>query len=244
MPLATSVGEVRDNNGKDRPYVDLLEESLAAAFPGRKIEVLNMAVPGYSTWQGKVLVDRMGKDIDIVTATYFTNDAVNRSLTFRQTAPSTPAQRFVRKLAGKSQLLLHFLRRQSRNPDAPHLPGVDCSATPLEDYVKNYDYKRERCEKLGIKFVIINPFFRDHEDGEPSFPGRRVRQFRAAVTSYAKAAGVPFVEIPAVTDAAYPGNNELFLERIHPNGKGHAIIAKKLHEFLVPLIHERIAAKR
>jgi lysophospholipase L1-like esterase len=244
VPLASTVREVQENAGKDRPYVDLLEESLSAAFPGRKIEVLNMAVPGYSTWQGRVLVDRMGSDIDIVTAAFFTNDAVNRGLTFRQTAPATTAQRFVRRLAGRSQLLLHILRQQSRNPDAPHLPGIDSPATPVEHYVKNYDYMRRVCDEKGMRFVIINPFFRDSEDGEPSFPGRRVRQFRAAITAYAKAEGVPFADVPEVTDAAYPQNNDLFLERIHPNGQGHAVIAKRLHSFLVPLIEERIARQK
>jgi lysophospholipase L1-like esterase len=244
VPHASTVKEIEDNAGRDRPYAEWLELSLRAAFPGRKIEVLNLGVPGYSTWQGRVLVDRMGDDIDIVTAAFFTNDAVNRGLTFRQTAPSTTLQKVVRKLAGQSQLLLRILRASSRNPDAPHLPGVDCSATRVEDYIKNYDYMRKRCEERGTKFVVINPFFRDHEENEPSLPGRRVRQFREAIVKYAAASGVPFVDIPEVTDRAYPENDSIFMERIHPNGKGHAIIAERLHEALVPMVAERIAGKK
>src|SRR5262249_36574622 len=69
------------------PYPALLENALRAANPGREIEVVPLAVPGYTSHQGLAWLRR---DIDrytpdIVTACFGWNDINHRARTDRQT---------------------------------------------------------------------------------------------------------------------------------------------------------------
>lgn len=57
-------------------YPAVLGRLLEARVPGRKIEVLNLGVPGYSSLQGRVFVEEMVRDLapDLVIAAYGFND--------------------------------------------------------------------------------------------------------------------------------------------------------------------------
>ena len=98
---------------------------------------------------------------------------------------------------------------------------------------------RSLCEDAGAMFVIINPFFRDTRGGEPRLPPTRVTQYRDSLRAYATAAKVPWVDVPEVTEARQADNDALFMEVVHPNARGHRIIADRLHEFLLPFIERR-----
>jgi hypothetical protein len=45
-------------------------------------------------------------------------------------------------------------------------------------------------------------------------------------------AGVPYLEIPELTETHYPENDRLFGEPIHPNQRGHRLMAARLLKFL------------
>ena len=45
-------------------------------------------------------------------------------------------------------------------------------------------------------------------------------------------AGVPYLEVPELTEDAWPGNEPLFLEHIHPNHKGHRLLAERVLPWL------------
>jgi lysophospholipase L1-like esterase len=55
---------------------------------------------------------------------------------------------------------------------------------------------------------------------------------RAALRDAAREAGVPFLEVAELTEAAYPGNARLFEEHIHPNHRGQRVLAAALLRFL------------
>ncbi len=60
----------------ERSYPERLEEKLRKAFPGRSLEVINMAVPGYSSFQGLRLLERQAIMLrpDLVTVFFGWND--------------------------------------------------------------------------------------------------------------------------------------------------------------------------
>lgn len=57
-------------------YPELLEQKLRAAFPGKSIEVLNLAVPGYSSWQGRKQLETEGLQLqpDLILIYFGWND--------------------------------------------------------------------------------------------------------------------------------------------------------------------------
>jgi hypothetical protein len=46
------------------------------------------------------------------------------------------------------------------------------------------------------------------------------------------AEGIPYLEIPILTEAGWPENEMLFGEAIHPSHLGHRVMARAILEFL------------
>ena len=203
--------------------------------------MLNLGVPGYTSSNGVVAVRRALAEFrpDIVTTAFLTNDIVDPGLSARQVSAHGLWQMCLRRLAGHSQLVLHTLDAVRRRSGPKRTTGYGIACTPLETYIRNYETVRSLCEDAGAMLVIINPFFRDTRGGEPRLPPTRVTQYRDSLRAYATAAKVPWVDVPEVTEARQADNDALFMEVVHPNAKGHRIIADRLHAFLLPFIERR-----
>jgi lysophospholipase L1-like esterase len=81
-------------------------------------------------------------------------------------------------------------------------------------------------------------------ENDPWLPPYRIPEFRNALKGYVRAAGLPFLDIPELTEDYYPSNNPLFIERVHPNYDGHKMIAQRLHDLLRPIVEKRLAAAK
>lgn len=228
---------------RQKSYVPQVEELLRASFPGKSIEVLNLGVPGYSTSQGVISVARnLPKyDGDIVTVMFFNNDIMDPGASGRATRPGG-AQLAIRKLAARSQLVTHLIEWSNRRSDPPKLQGFGTPNTAIEDYLTNFEQMREICAKRGAQLVVINPFFQLLPENDPWLPAHRVTEFRECLKSYVRSAGLPFLDIPELTEAHHPANNSLFIERVHPNYEGHSMIAQKMHDLLRPMVEKKLAA--
>lgn len=226
-----------------KPYAMLLEDLLRATYPGRSVEVINVGVPGYSSSQGVVSIERnLPKyDADVVTAMFFNNDIVDPGSSGRAAKPKG-LQVPLRQLAARSQFVTHLIEWSNRQNGRPKLEGFGSANTPLEDYVTNFDLMRSECAKRGAEFVVINPFFQLLPENDPWLPGHRVTEFREALKAYVRAANVPFLDIPELTESTFPENKPLFIERVHPNDVGHAMVAQRLHNLIRPMLDRRLAA--
>lgn len=226
-----------------KPYAVQLEDLLRASFPGRTVEVINVGVPGYSSSHGVTVIDRnLPKyDADIVTAMFFNNDIVDPGSSGRAAKPGG-LQIALRKLSARSQFVTHLIEWSNRSNGRPKLQGFGSANTPLEDYVTNFDTMRALCAKRGAEFVVINPFNQNFPENDPWIPAHRITEFREALKAYVRAANLPFLDIPELTEAGFPANKDLFIERVHPNTDGHTIVAKRLHDLLKPIIVNRISA--
>jgi lysophospholipase L1-like esterase len=250
VPVAHSADKPTDFDPGEKPYPPLLEEMLRAKFPGRDIEVLPLACPGYTSWQGlawlKRDIDRLKPDM--VLACFGWNDVRSAGLPDRLTMPASRAQVFARGLIGKSQLLLSLAQSAQRRQSAVLPESKPEPRSSDVEYVGHFLEMAEVCRRHGAWFGIILPVYRDpntpgadpeHPDdpGDPA-EGQRMAHYREQLRAIAQTSKIPILEIPELTERSWPGNKDLFGERIHPNAAGHRLMAGRLMEFL-PIPVER-----
>ncbi len=92
VPLLPDGASPSDLDPSRKPYPALMEEWLRAANPGRSVEVIPYAVPGYSSHQGQAWMarDAAGVDADVVTACFGWNDIGRRNITDADAMPTSP----------------------------------------------------------------------------------------------------------------------------------------------------------
>lgn len=250
VPAAMSKDKPGEFDAEEKPYPRLLEELLREKFPGREIEVLPLACPGYSSAQGLAWLRRdiAALQPDIVTACFGWNDVRAAGAADRDTMPRSSSQVRIRALMSRSQLLLH-IAQSAQSKTATVIPKVEPRSSP-EEYTAHFAEMSALCRGHGAWFGVILPVYRDpnlpgdypeegKHAGDPA-EGSRMKEYREQLRSFAASKDIPALEIPELTEQAWPGNTELFGERIHPNAPGHALIAQRLLEFIGPAANERV----
>jgi lysophospholipase L1-like esterase len=216
------------------PYPLLLEKRLRETNPGKLIDVIPLAVPAYTTYQGLNLLRREIDllEPDVVTACFGWNDVCLRPVPDRQSMPVDRAHVAARSLMCHSQAVIHFSRwRQSRKPQANHSnAGPPVPRVSQQDYVANLLEISRIALAHGGQPVLIAPVYRDAQSNPPE--AALVRQYRNALREAAQARAIPYLQIEELTETNYPANDQLFGEVVHPNGAGHRIMAKELLTFL------------
>jgi lysophospholipase L1-like esterase len=211
-------------------YPMLLERWLRAANPGRTIEVIPLATPGYSSHQG---LARLRRDIgwlqpDVVTACFGWNDIGLRAQNDAATMKTDWLSVTARRLLSHSQALVYSSRwlRSRRGP--PHPDTV--RRVSRERYVDNLLEMARLVRGHGASPVFIGSVYRDRVAHPPE--GDVMGADRAALRDAAQEAGVPYLEVRELTEDGHPGNARLFEEHIHPNHRGHRVLATALLGFL------------
>jgi lysophospholipase L1-like esterase len=216
------------------PYPLLLEKRLRETNPGKLIDVIPLAVPAYSTYQGLHLLRREIDLLkpDVVTACFGWNDICLRPIPDRQSMPLDWAHVTVRLLLCHSQALVHFSRwSRSRKPKADHPSvGPPVPRVSTQDYVANILEIANVVRARGAEAVLIAPVYRDSQADPPE--AALIRQYRAALREAAQARAIPYLQIEELTETNYPANDKLFGEVIHPNAAGHEVMARELLKFL------------
>jgi lysophospholipase L1-like esterase len=215
------------------PYPMLMERSLRAANPGRAIDVIAMAVPGYSSHQGLAWLRR---DVgwlqpDIVTICFGWNDISPRLTPDSRSMPPGALAVLARGLASHSQALLLLRAWLSPGPRQ----RAETSLAPVarvsqSDYVANLLAAARLTRLAGAQALILGSVYRDPVTNPAE--AERMGSYRTALREACDAAGVPYLEFPRLVESAHPGNRYLFGELIHPNAIGHRIMARELLERL------------
>ena len=213
------------------PYPARLERALRAANPDRAIEVAPLAVPGYSTHQGLAWMrrDLRAFSPDLVTVLYGWNDIGLRAQPDADAMKTDAWSAFSRGLLARSQALLRLWTaahaRGGASSPVRGVPRVD-----RDTYVANIRAMAELVRASGAAVVVIGPVYRDRVEYPPE--GDWMAERRAALGAAMEAARVPYLEVPELTEASWPDNQPLFLEHIHPNQKGHRLLAERLLAFV------------
>jgi lysophospholipase L1-like esterase len=252
VPVAPDRNQPAAFDAAEKSYPVLLEEILRQNFPGKNIEVLPMACPGYTSGQGAAWLERDLSDLkaDIVTACFGWNDVRAAGLPDRMTFPSPGAQVTVRKVIAHSQLLLQLAKSAQSAKAAQVLPSHAEPRSSAQEYIANFDRMRTTSQQHGAWFGIILPVYRDPntpgdypegpaQTGAPD-EGRRIADYREQLRVHALQTNTPHLLIPELIETAWPGNQSLFGERIHPNAAGHKLMAERLAAFLLPAVSDRL----
>ena len=254
VPVAFKKENPAEFDAVEKPYSALLEDELRAKFPGREIEVLPLACPGYTSGQGLAWLRRDIASLapDIVLACFGWNDVRSAGLPDRATMPASGAQVFVRRVISHSQLLLHMAESaQRKSATAPGSAAPEPRSSE-EEYVAHFLEMDRLCSERKATFGIVLPVYRDpntpgidpdHSDAssDPA-EGERMKSYRRSLLHAALKNHIEFLPLPFLTEGFWPANKALFGERIHPNAAGHRHIADNLLPFVAAMI-ERLKSK-
>jgi len=220
------------------PFPMLLEKELRAAnsaYPDRKIEVVTMAVPGYTSHQGLAWLQRDIDELqpDLLIASFGWNDASFSDVPDREAIRTNWYAVAVRWLIDHSQAFAHathWLRakeakaRQQKQAS----PGIVRPAARVsqQEYLNNMIAIQDLGRQHGASVIVIAAPYRDNDPNAPE--ANLMLQYRVALGTAMRQRGVPFVELRELTPEAYPSNEGWFGERIHPNHMGHRLMASEL----------------
>jgi lysophospholipase L1-like esterase len=135
----------------EKSYPERLEEKLRKAYPGKTIEVINMAVPGYSSFQGLRQIEKNMDELkpDLITIFFGWNDQwPNKGVPDKdQKVPDSN----LRKTLGSLRIYqgIHWIVNKLRPKPKPG-PRV-----PLQDFNENIKRMNELAISKNSKLILI-----------------------------------------------------------------------------------------
>jgi len=220
------------------PFPMLLEKELRAAnsaYPDRKIEVVTMAVPGYTSHQGLAWLRRDIDELqpDLLIASFGWNDASFSDVPDREAIKTNWYAVAVRWLIDHSQAFAHathWLRAKEAKAQQQNQTGQPigraAARVSQQEYLNNMIAIQDLARRRGASVIVIAAPYRDNDPNAPE--ADLMLQYRVALGTTMRQRGVPFVELRELTPEAYPANEGWFGERIHPNHMGHRLMASEL----------------
>ena len=211
-----------------QPFPMLLEKELRSANPNRSIEVLPMAVPGYTSYQGLAWLKR---DIDylqpdVVIASFGWNDVSMSDAPDRETIDTRWWPVAIRWLIDHSQAFAHatrWLRSRQQGKPVARVPTARVSQT---EYIDNFNAIVRLAKDHGARVIVIGAPYRDNKTNPPE--AMLMTQYRAWLKSEMQQSQTPYLEILELTETAGSVNEGFFGELIHPNHMGHRLMASEL----------------
>ncbi|MBA2527370.1 MAG: SGNH/GDSL hydrolase family protein [Pyrinomonadaceae bacterium] len=218
------------------PYPMLLEQQLCAANPAREVEVISMAVPGYTSHQGLAWLQRdiIGLQPDLLIASFGWNDVSFSEVPDRKAIRTTSYAVALRWLISHSQAFAHTTKwLRSRNQG--QTPAQSAKQWPVprvseQEYLGNMNEIVRLARERGAGVIVIAAPYRDGVTN-PS-EAELMARYRKLLRAEMERKRIPFLEVTELTEAAYPSNQGWFGELIHPNHLGHRLMAAELLELL------------
>lgn len=210
------------------PYPMLLEKHLREANPGRDIEVITMAVPGYTSHQGLAWLKR---DIDwlkpdLLTVSFGWNDASKSDVPDRESVRVNWSAVAVRWMIDHSQAFAHATKWLRSPGNATTARRNPVSRVSEREYVENMSGIVSLARERGAGVIVIAAPYRDVTTNPAE--GELMVRYRSALRSAMQRMNIRFVEVRELTEAASPANDGWFGELIHPNHMGHRLMTAEL----------------
>jgi lysophospholipase L1-like esterase len=210
------------------PFPMLLENELRAANPNGQIEVITMAVPGYTSHQGLAWlrrdIDRLKPDL--LTISFGWNDGSLSDVSDGEAIKTTWQAVAVRWLVDNSQAFAHATHwlRARRPPGASVVRAVPRVAR--QDYLNNMVAMAQLAREKHAAVIILAAPYRDRSTNPPE--AATMQSYRDGLRSVSKQNSIPFLELSELTPDGSPANQSLFGELIHPNHIGHRLLTSEL----------------
>ncbi len=228
----------------EQTYVSLLQSHLDRDQSPGQTRLVNAALPGYTLVQGVMLLEREAKGlgVDAVLLAFGFNDSLPVTYLTRRTtsgvettlglddwalmqARRQPVARLIGWLTEHSNAWRwiqtwrgagHEMNEQLLAETIDVRPRV-----PESTRLEMLERLRSFCEEQGLQLVLTVPWYRHHHGHE------------AVLRSFAVDHAVPLIDLPLEHDGLDPA--PFFLDVVHPNVDGHALIAKTIHEGVTAL---------
>ncbi|MFN2512503.1 MAG: SGNH/GDSL hydrolase family protein [Pyrinomonadaceae bacterium] len=218
------------------PYPMQLEKSLRAANPTREVEVIAMAVPGYTSHQGLAWLRRDINSLqpDLLIASFGWNDVSFSEVPDREAIKTSSVAVALRWLIHYSQAFAHATKwlRSGTQRQPPALTGKHelVARVSEQEYLDNLNEIVMLASEQGAKVIVIAAPYRDRVTNPPE--AELMIHYRSALRAEMRRKQIPFLEILELTEPAHPSNVGWFGELIHPNHMGHRLMVAELLELL------------
>lgn len=218
------------NLAEDSTLRACLERRLSQGRPPGAVQVINGAVPGYTTSQGLLLLKEIGlryhPDLVVVG---FNNDPSLDWMADRDRMEPEGAALELRRVLFQSELYL-WLRKEILAQKTLRSPLFSHSLplTPRvsrEDYQANLRALIETSRKAGARVILVDMPANIPPGGYP--PNQAYRQILRRV---AGELGVPVADALAVFGGG--GRRGLFLDNMHPSAAGQELLARVIAQYL------------
>ncbi len=216
-----------------------LEGHLRTAREDPRIEVVNLGVPGYSSYQAVQLLDTdvapLQPDVIVTTFGHFNEwvPAVGRTDAEQRPAPWWRTLRVVEfggDVAGIGPPAAPVLPHQHRLRTLETAGYTGERRVPLQAFESNLRRIADGARALGAQFVLVaSPL--------PALTVARnpiARDYAAATRRIGAELGVPVVDGWSVFGASEFGESELFLDFCHPSRRGHDVLAQAVAAAIPP----------
>jgi len=221
-------------------YHSQLEQTLArqSAGSGRRYEVLNAGVTGYTSAQCLGMYVHRGQawQPDVVTLYVGINDRHERSRLSDREIMREDLPVWFRKLTRSKLSKLVFFRVMRRlmtdvlssdDEDEAMVPRVS-----LQEFAEDVLELNRRCRSAGSTLIAISPP-RNSRAASESDLGPRVAQYRRTLQDTCDEHGIVLLHVEALTEASGQDNSHLFNDDVHPLPGGHKLLMQGLHDCLV-----------
>jgi len=206
-------------------YPAQLERQLAQALPGRRVECLNAGVPGYSSFQGMLLANRLlAHGPDALVLCFSTNDATLRPRSDSEV--HSRASRFsVTVQAWLDRSMVYLRLRKALRPSHPPASrtGTLVPRVAPSEYVQNLTQVIEICRIAGLRMVLVHI---------PALSGQEVvdAPYAQVARTISLRNEVVLVDFRGVMAAARRDPAGLYIEAGYLNEAGHRLLAGALAE--------------
>lgn len=216
------------------PFPALMEARLGELNPNKKMEVIPMAVPGYSSYQGLRWLQR---DIgwlepDLVIVHFGWNDTELQEKPDHLALPQNWWRFAQRKIISQSQALIYLTKKKSEfnKKSEDQTSSALTTRVSKEEYIANISAIAELAKKYHAPTLVLGQVYRDILTNVEQQP--RIAEYRQSLNKAMHQKNTPYLEIESLTEKGYPQNETLFGEAIHPNHLGHQLLAKEILEFI------------
>ena len=217
------------------------------------VEAINGAVPGYSTYQSLALLERSGwaTEPDLLLIANIWSDGTDAGAPDRRHFRSTGMGTWDTALPwlgdtlehSRASLLVSDLLREPRQVDAHGISRGRYLRVPPAEYAANLTAMVRGVRRRGgeaLLMVLPHPTDQRALAGAHRAQARRDlasdgavemnHDHRQAMRRVARQTRAPLLDLSAL---AAPVQDELFIDRLHPNAAGHAFIARQLARVLL-----------
>jgi lysophospholipase L1-like esterase len=209
-------------------FAALAPRLLAAALPGRRVEYAIGALPGYSSYQSRVLLRRLlplqpdlvvfylGARNDLTKGSYYPDSAIPARMRRRQAA-----WHHVKLLLAGENLVDFFHKEVLVKLRAKR----DRARVPLDEFRANVRAMLRAAHEAGAASIVLVPPW--SQSLLESFPF--LVDYRAALEELGREAGATVVPLQPLF-ATHPEEEVYFPDRLHFNPRGHRIAAEAVRD--------------